>query len=184
MRILELSLRNYRVFEEVDLELPARVIGIFGINGSGKTTLLDSVRFALYGESRTDKKQIRTHGILTDAVVRLVFEHGGAQYEIRRRIKGKNHSTEAELFVGDHQLATGVTEVNQEVALLLHMDQKVFRASVFAEQKQLDAFSDVRSGERKEMVLRLLGIRPVDVARAAARKQSRERKGDADRLVA
>lgn len=184
MRVLELSLRNYRVFEEVDLELPARVIGIFGINGSGKTTLLDSLRFALYGESRTDKKQIRTHGILTDALVRVVFEHGGRQYEIRRRIKGKNHSTEAELFVGERQLATGVTEVNQEVQQLLRMDQKVFRASVFAEQKQLDAFSEVRAGERKEMVLRLLGIRPVDVARSAARKESRDQKALADRLQA
>ena len=182
MRIAELSLRNYRVFEEVDLELPARVIGIFGPNGAGKTTLLDAIRFALYGETRTDKKQIRTHGLLTDAVVRVVFEHGGAQYEVRRRIRGKNHSTEAELFVADRQLASGVTEVNQEIQRLLRMDQKVFRASVFAEQKQLDAFSDVRAGERKEMVLRLLGIRPVDVARSAARRQARDRKGDADRL--
>ncbi|MGH2685926.1 MAG: hypothetical protein ACRDJP_10725, partial [Actinomycetota bacterium] len=81
-------------------------------------------------------------------------------------------------------LAAGVTEVNGEVHRLLRMDQKVFRASVFAEQNQLDAFSDVRPGERKEMVLRLLGIRPVDVARSAARKQARERKGDADRLLA
>ena len=35
MRVLEISLRNFRVFEELDLELPARVIGIFGPNGSG-----------------------------------------------------------------------------------------------------------------------------------------------------
>ena len=182
MRILELSLRNYRVFEELDLELPARVIGIFGPNGAGKTTLLDSIRFALYGETRTDKKQIRTSGILTDALVRMVFEHGGTQYEVRRRIKGRGHTTEAEAFVGDVQLATGVTEVNQAIRELLRMDQKVFRASVFAEQKQLDAFSDVRAGERKEMVLRLLGIRPVDVARTAARREARDRKGDAERL--
>ena len=49
MRILELSLRNYRVFEEVELELPARVIGIFGENGSGKSTLIESIAFACYG---------------------------------------------------------------------------------------------------------------------------------------
>ena len=34
MRALELSLRNYRVFEEVDLELPARVIGILKVPAS------------------------------------------------------------------------------------------------------------------------------------------------------
>ena len=49
MRVLELSLRNYRVFEEVDLEIPARVIGIFGENGAGKTTICESIAFAFYG---------------------------------------------------------------------------------------------------------------------------------------
>jgi exonuclease SbcC len=182
MRILELSLRNYRVFDEVDLELPARVIGIFGPNGAGKSTLVEAIAFALYGRARTDKKHIRTHGVLTDAAVRMVLEHGGQQYEVRRTIRGKNHQTEAELFLGDVQLATGVTEVDAEIQRLVRMDHKVFRASVFAEQKQLDAFSEVRPGERKDMVLRLLGIRPVDEARTAARKRARERKSQANDL--
>ena len=43
MRVVELSLRNFRQFEEVDLELPARVIGIVGPNGSGKSTLMESI---------------------------------------------------------------------------------------------------------------------------------------------
>ena len=183
MRILELSLRNYRVFEEVDLELPARVIGIFGPNGAGKSTLVESVAYALYGRARTDKRQIRTHGVLTDGAVRLVFEHGGQHYEVRRTIRGRNHQTDAELFVGDVILASGVTDVDAELGRLLRMDHKVFRASVFAEQKQLDAFSEYRPGERKAMVLRLLGIRPVDDARAEARSGARERKGDAERMA-
>ena len=182
MRILELSLRNYRVFEELDLELPARVIGIFGPNGAGKSSIVESLQFALYGKSRTGKDQIRTDGLLTDCAVRMLFEHGGRQYEVRRTITGKNHQTNAELFVGDAQLAAGVTEVDQEIRGMLHMDHQVFRASVFAEQKQLDAFSEVTKGKRKEMVLRLLGIRPVDDARAAARKEARDTKAMADDL--
>jgi DNA repair protein SbcC/Rad50 len=183
MRVLELSLRNYRVFEEVDLEFPARVIGIFGPNGSGKSTLVESLRFALYGRTRTPKDQIRTGGVLTDCAVRLVFQHGGQQYEIRRLIKGKNHAIEAELSVGDLQLAVGVRDVEEEIRRLLRMDDQVFRASVFAEQKQLDAFSDVTKGKRTEMVLRLLGIRPVDDARTVARKEARDVKGTAERLA-
>ena len=94
MRVLELSLRNYRIFEEVDLELPARVIGIFGVNGAGKSTLMESIAFACYGvdAARTKKQEIRTHGVLTDCEVRLVFEHAGQPYEVRRTISGKGHT--------------------------------------------------------------------------------------------
>jgi exonuclease SbcC len=183
VRVLELSLRNYRVFDEVDLELPARVIGIFGPNGAGKSTLMEAIQFACYGRARTAKDHIRTNGVLTDCAVRLVFEHGGQQYEVRRTIKGKNHQTDAELFVADRQLAAGITDVDAEIQHLLQMDVHVFRASVFAEQKQLDAFSEVTKAKRKEMVLRLLGIRPVDDARTAARKEARDTKQHANRLA-
>ena len=185
MRVLELSLRNYRIFEEVDLELPARVIGIFGENGAGKSSLMESIAFACYGvdAARTKKHEIRTHGILTDCLVRLVFEHAGQQYEVRRTIKGKGHTPEAELFGGDMLLASGTTEVDAEIRRLLHMDLHVFRASVYAEQKQLDAFSDVTPGRRKEMALRLLGIRPVEEARNASRREARATKESAAQLA-
>jgi DNA repair protein SbcC/Rad50 len=183
MKILELSLRNYRQFEQVDLELPARVIGIFGPNGGGKSTLVEAIEFALYGKARTAKQDIRTQGLLTDCVVDLAFEHGGRHYRVTRTIRGRNHTVDAELFGGDLQLATGVTDVDAEVRKLLRMDHQVFKASVFAEQKQLDAFSDVTKGERKKMVLRLLGIRPIETALVASRKESRERKADAERIA-
>ncbi|MEA2521806.1 MAG: repair protein SbcC/Rad50, partial [Actinomycetota bacterium] len=184
MRVVELSLRNYRQFEELDLELPARVIGVVGPNGSGKSTLMESIAVGLYGidAARTKKDQIRTNGVLTDCELRMIFEHGGSTYEVRRSIRGRNHATDAELFVGSLQLASGVSDVDAEIAGLLRMDRQVFRASVFAEQKQLDAFSDVTAGKRKEMVLRLLGIRPVDDARKAARKEGIEARKQAEQL--
>jgi exonuclease SbcC len=172
-------------FGTTDLELPAQVIGIFGANGSGKSTLMESIAVALYGVSaaRTKKDEVRTQGLLTDCNVRMVFEHGGSEYEVRRTIKGRNHTVGAELFLGDRQLASGVTDVDGEIERLLRMDSQVFHASVFAEQKQLDAFSNVGPAARKEMVLRLLGIRPVDDARTAARRDSKERRGAAERMT-
>jgi len=185
VRVLELSLRNYRVFEELDLELPARVIGIFGENGAGKSTLMESIAFACYGvdAARTKKHDIRTHGVLTDCEVRMTFEHAGSPYEVRRTIRGRGHAPEAELFGGGKQLASGTTEGDAEIRRLLHMDVHVFRASVYAEQKQLDAFSDVTPGKRKEMALRLLGIRPVEDARNASRREARSTKESADQLT-
>jgi exonuclease SbcC len=185
VRVSELSLRNFRVFDQVDLELPARVIGIFGENGSGKSTLMESIAFALYGvdAARTKKDAIRTQGTLADCEVRVVFEHAGQEYEVRRALKGRGSTPDAELFGGGLLLASGVTEVDGEIARLLRMDLRVFRASVYAEQKQLDAFSEVTAGKRKEMALRLLGIRPVDEARKAARGASRATKQSAEQLA-
>ncbi|HTG47546.1 MAG TPA: SMC family ATPase [Actinomycetota bacterium] len=185
MRLLELSLRNYRVFEEVDLELPARAIGIVGPNGAGKSTLVESILFALYGVdgARTKKDGIRTTGLLTDCVVRLTFEHGGQHYEVRRTIAGKNARPDAELYVGGKLLATGVSDVDEQIRRALRMDLRVFTASVVAEQKQLDAFSDVTAAKRKDMALRLLGIKPVDDARIVARREARTAKQTAEDLA-
>jgi exonuclease SbcC len=185
MNVLQLSLRNYRVFEEVDLELPARVIGIFGENGAGKSSLMESIAVALYGvgAARTKKQEIRTDGLLTDCQIMLAFEHGGLQYEVRRALTGRGHTPRAELYGGGLLLASGVSDVDDEIQRLLHMDLRVFRASVFAEQKQLDAFSEVTPGKRKDMALRLLGIRPVDDARKAARAEARSRQLSADQLA-
>jgi DNA repair protein SbcC/Rad50 len=146
---------------------------------------MESIAFALYGvdAARTKKDGIRTQGLLTDCVVRIVFEHAGQQYEIRRAIKGRNHTPDAELLVGGKALATGTSEVTAEVVRLLHMDLPVFRASVFAEQKQLDALSDQTPGKRKEMALRLLGIKPVDDARTSARREAKAKKQGADQLA-
>jgi DNA repair exonuclease SbcCD ATPase subunit len=146
---------------------------------------MESIAFACYGvdAARTKKQEIRTHGVLTDCEVRLVFEHAGQPYEVRRTIRGKGHAPEAELFGGGVTLASGTTEVDAEIRGLLHMDLQVFRASVYAEQKQLDAFSDVTPGRRKEMALRLLGIRPVEDARNASRREARATRESADQLT-
>ncbi|MBV8160483.1 MAG: AAA family ATPase, partial [Acidimicrobiia bacterium] len=39
MRLTRIRLRNYRVYEDLDLELPPGLTGVYGANGSGKSTL-------------------------------------------------------------------------------------------------------------------------------------------------
>ena len=64
MLLTRLYLRNFRVYEdELDLELPPGLVGIYGPNGSGKSTLLEAIVWTLFGKARTTKEQIRSAGV-------------------------------------------------------------------------------------------------------------------------
>jgi exonuclease SbcC len=185
MRLTRLYLRNYRVFEdELDLAVPAGLVGIYGPNGAGKSALIESIRFGLYGKARTPNDQIRTTGVNADCVTEIEFEHEGHLYVVRRRITGVNHTMRAEAHCNGAQVAEGVRDVATYVHSVIGMDDTSFRSSVFAEQKQVAAFSGQRPQQRRDLVLRLLGITPLDRARDAARADAKAARGDHDRLSA
>jgi DNA repair exonuclease SbcCD ATPase subunit len=174
MHLRSLSLRNYRVYRSVDLEFPDGLIGIYGANGSGKSTLIESLRFALYGDSRTDKWELRSAGVGDDVRVELVFEHEGNTYDVRRRLKGRNLSPEVEVFLNGQLAAQSVREANAYLARVLGMDQRAFLASVCAQQKELTAFATMIPSDRRRLVLDLLGVSPVERALAKVREQARD----------
>ncbi|HUP68244.1 MAG TPA: SMC family ATPase [Acidimicrobiales bacterium] len=174
MRITRLYLRNYRVFEdELDLEIPPGLVGIYGANGAGKSYLVESILFTLYGYTRTAKEEVRTADVLADCVTEIEFEHEGHLYLIRRTLAGINSTIKAKAMADGAQVAEGVQSVRQYVHSVLGMDTAAFRASVFAEQKQVASFSGLRPAERKDLVLKLLGITPLDRARDDARRDAR-----------
>ena len=116
MHLRSLSLRNYRVYRAVDLEFPDGLIGIYGPNGSGKSTLIEALRWALYGDSRTDKWELRSAGVGEDVRVELVFEHEGNTFDVRRRLKGRNLTPEVEVFLNGQLAAQSVREANAYLA--------------------------------------------------------------------
>ncbi|HEX3426262.1 MAG TPA: SMC family ATPase [Acidimicrobiales bacterium] len=183
MLLKRLSLRNYRVYEDaLDLELPSGLVGIYGSNGSGKSTLLEAILFTLWGKARGAKEDIRTSGVGGDCIAELTFEHEGHLYVVRRSLSGINLTAKAEVQCDGLAMAEGVRDVGRYLHQVLGMDDAAFRASVFAEQKQLAAFSDRSPAQRRELVLQLLGITPLDAARDAARKDAREARQSHDRL--
>ncbi|HEV2369198.1 MAG TPA: SMC family ATPase, partial [Acidimicrobiales bacterium] len=171
MRITRLYLRNYRVYEEpVELEVSPGLVGVFGPNGAGKSTLLEGILFALWGKARTSKDGIRTSGVNADCTAELEFEHEGHLYLVRRSITGQNHTVRAQAHADGAQMAEGVRDVATYVHSVLGMDDVAFRASVFAEQKQLAAFSSHTPADRRKLVMQLLAITPLDTARDQARR--------------
>jgi exonuclease SbcC len=175
MLLSRIYLRNYRVYEdELELEIPPGLVGIYGPNGSGKSTLLEAILFALWGKSRTTKEQIRTTGVGADCLAEVEFEHEGHIYLVRRALRGINSTVSVEVQCDGLVMSTGTRDAERYIESVLGMDDSAFRASVFAEQKQLAAFSNQSPADRRRLVLQLLGVTPLDAARDAARRDSRE----------
>ena len=185
MLLKRIYLRNYRVYEdELDLEIPPGLVGIYGANGSGKSYLVESVLFALWGRTRTTIGDVRTTGVGGDCVAEVQFEHEGHLYAVRRTVSGVNATVRASAYADGQQLAEGVRDTSRYVHSILGMDDAAFRSSVFAEQKQLAAFSNQRPQQRKDLVLKLLGVMPLDTARDDARRDARAARERLESLTA
>ena len=52
MRLVALRMRQWRCFEECELEFPDGLTGIRGVNGAGKSTIAEAIGWALFGKLR------------------------------------------------------------------------------------------------------------------------------------
>jgi DNA repair protein SbcC/Rad50 len=156
---------------EVDTDEHLYLAESFVVHNS---TIIEALRYACYGDARTDKWELRSAGVGEDVRVELVFEHEGNTYDVRRRLKGRNLSPEVEVFLNGQLAAQSAREANAYLARVLGMDQRAFLASVCAQQKELTAFSTMIPSERRKLVLDLLGVSPVERALARVREQARD----------
>lgn len=185
MLLTRLYLRNFRVYEdELNLDIPPGLVGVYGPNGAGKSTLLEAVLFTLWGKARTTKEQIRSSGVGGECVTEVEFEHEGHLYLARRTLKGINSTVSVEVHCDGMLMSTGTRDAERYIESVLGMDDAAFRASVFTEQKQLAAFSNQSPADRRKLVLQLLGVTPLDAARDAARRDARQLSADHERLRA
>ncbi|HEU4398722.1 MAG TPA: LAGLIDADG family homing endonuclease, partial [Actinomycetota bacterium] len=90
---------------EVDTDEHLYLAESFVVHNS---TLIEALRYGLYGDSRTDKWELRTVGVGEDVRVELVFEHEGNTYDVRRRLKGRNLTPEVEVYLNGQLAAQSV----------------------------------------------------------------------------
>lgn len=172
MRLRFLELRNYRKFRHAALELGEGVTGILGQNGVGKSTLVEAMAWALFGNEasivRTTKEGVRSAaaGPNEECSVTLEFDLEGDRYRLTRSLKGKDSRSDATLLVNDMLVARSDKGVTEAMETRLGMDHKSFFVSVFARQKELNALSNLRPAQRRELILRMLGVGAMDTVLA------------------
>lgn len=186
MRLISLTLKNYRQYKDSVIEFDDGLSGIVGLNGAGKSTLVEAIAWTLYGPNaaRTGKEGIKrtTASMSASVETQLIMEIGGTEYKIVRMLRGASQNADASIIAGGKVIADSVKGVEKEIAYLLGMDWKSFYTSFFARQKELNALTDLTPASRRDTIIRMLRIDAVDKVIEAIKKKIRDNKLEQDFL--
>ena len=173
---VRLKLRNFLPYRG---DLPAfsfegiHLACISGDNGAGKTSIIDAITWALWGKSRLRGKSTSDDDLITqgefETSVTFDFMAGDGQiYRIeRRRTKPKRAGGAGQsvlnLFMYSREgfkVVSGNTigETEERIKGILHLDYETFINSAYLKQGEADHFTELRPGDRKEVLVKILGL--------------------------
>lgn len=180
MILKSIRLKNFRKFKESYIEFPDGVTGVVGLNGVGKSTLFEAVAWTLYGPvaARTSTEQIKREDAAPSdpCRVELDFIFDDDAYHVVREMNGKNLSASGSATVNGKLVANGAEVLSKFIQKKLGMDWKSFYTSIFAKQKELNTLSSMNPSERRQLILRMLGINAVDEIISQIRSDLKEKK--------
>ena len=157
----ELPPIEFDAFEEKGLFL------ISGDIGAGKTTIFDAICFALYGTTSgtyRDTKNLRSEYAKDSAesYVDFYFSHQGRKFHVRRqpsyeRQKQRGFGVvlekeKAVLYEEGQAPIEGLTQVNNAVKELLHIDEKQFKQIVMIAQGEFWDLLNTKTDQRTEIL--------------------------------
>jgi exonuclease SbcC len=186
MILKSISLKNFRKFKDVFIDFPDGVTGVVGLNGVGKSTLFEAFAWVLYGPvaTRTAADQIKREGATPSDPCRVEIEFifDEDTYRVVREMSGKNLSASGTVNLNGKIAANGAELVSKFIQRKLGMDWKSFYTSIFAKQKELNTLSSMNPSERRQLILRMLGIDAVDDVISQIRSDVKEKKNVVEKL--
>ncbi len=160
-----IELRNWKTHANTRLVFTKGTNVLVGQMGSGKSSVMDAISYALFGMfPLLQHRRISIADIVKnipaqeqEAEVKLSFSIGTDNYIVDRKI-GISGSAEATLFKNGSIIQSQPQRVSEFVSDVLKVDYDLFSKAVYSEQNGLDYFLELRSGERKDQIDKLLGL--------------------------
>jgi DNA replication and repair protein RecF len=121
MHIRNLSLRQFRTYEHLELELPPAPVLVLGANAQGKTSLLEAIAYLSLGASPLTS--VDQHVIAWEAIeAHMPFAH------IQATIVRKDRTESLEIALERKRIANGTYRIQKRY----HIDQKTVKRSELA----------------------------------------------------
>lgn len=186
---------EFDAFEEKGLFL------ISGDTGAGKTTIFDAICFALYGTTSgtyRDTKNLRSEYARDSALsyVEFYFSHQGREFHVwrqpsyeRQKQRGAGVILEKEkaIFYEEGRAPIeGLTQVNNAIKGLLHIDEKQFKQIVMIAQGEFWDLLNAKTDQRTEILRTIFltsGYKNIEYKLADRKKASYEIKVNAENSI-
>ena len=202
MRPLKLSLSMFGPYA-APAELDFASLGergvflITGDTGAGKTTLFDAIVYALYGRVTNERRN--GPGMRSDyarpsdpTFVRLIFEHGGKQYDISRSPSYERASLRGTgtvrqeaavcLRLPDGRVIENESDVKKEIHSLIRLDYEQFKQVSLLAQGEFLNLLLAKSRDREAVFRKLFGTYSFERMSAVLKSRVQTQAEALDRL--
>ena len=174
------------------------LFAVTGPTGAGKSTLLDAITYALYGQTaRLGGRGLES--LLSPGApsmfVQLKFRAARGVFRVTRVAQRKASGVTTEVRVEEAvagqdgaaswrqwQASESVRAANRAIEEIVGLDYSGFTRAVLLPQGAFDEFLRGDAGERRKLLVALLGLDRVERVRELASKLSREAEGVANGL--
>lgn len=178
MKLLTLTLDNFKGIKHFELNTNGHSVNVYGSNGTGKTTLMDAFTWLLFGKNSKDEKDFgiktREDGVeipKIDHTVSALVEHNGKQIFLQkvykekwRKARGAEEATydgnTTSYFYGSSDAPTPVTAAKYQAVINDLIPEQLFKLLT----DPLYFNEKLKWQERREILMKICGdIKTDDV---------------------
>ncbi len=188
MIIEELELTNVRSYSHALIKFPLGRTLFEGDIGSGKSSILMAIEFGLFGLGSEPGASILKLGE-SSGEVRLLFDVGGKEYEVRRGLEkksGRVQQTEGQLRTPETALTLSPSELKEKMLEVLEFNEMpdpkaqswIYRYAVYTPQERMKEVIALSPDLRLQILRRAFRVEDYKIAAENALGLSREIRGD------